>query len=169
MSMNKGGRPTRYRPEYANIAYRYCLLGATDKLLAELFDVSTVTINAWKKGNSEFLNALMAGKGAADANVAKSLYHRAIGYSHTAEQISINPVTGAITRAEYVKHYPPDVGAATMWLKNHQGKKWREKQTVEMTGVDEGSVQVERSISSELKALQERLMARLNENEGGPS
>ncbi|WP_300485812.1 hypothetical protein [Methylobacter sp.] len=44
-----GGRPTAYKPEYAEQAYNYSLLGATDKQLAEFFRVSVRTINAWKK------------------------------------------------------------------------------------------------------------------------
>ncbi|SDY78195.1 hypothetical protein [Nitrosomonas sp. Nm33] len=39
------GRPTSYRPEYAEQAYKLCLLGATDKQLAEFFNVVESTIS----------------------------------------------------------------------------------------------------------------------------
>lgn len=40
---SKGGRPTRYKAEYAQQAYKLCLLGATDKELADFFHVSGQT------------------------------------------------------------------------------------------------------------------------------
>ena len=36
--VNKGGRPTKYKEEYAEQAYKLCLLGATDKELSEIED-----------------------------------------------------------------------------------------------------------------------------------
>jgi hypothetical protein len=29
--------------------------------------------------------------------------------------------------AEYTEHYPPDTGAASLWLRNRQPEKWRDK------------------------------------------
>lgn len=51
---NKGGRPTKYKPEYAEQARKYCLLGATDAELAESFDVAEATINNWKLAHPKF-------------------------------------------------------------------------------------------------------------------
>ena len=42
------GRPTEYRPEYAEDTRKLCLLGFTDAQLADFFDVSEATINNWK-------------------------------------------------------------------------------------------------------------------------
>jgi hypothetical protein len=77
-----GGRPEEYMPEYAEQAYKLCLLGASDAVLADFFEVSEMTINNWKKRYDDFYLSLREGKTQADANVAKSLYHRALGYSH---------------------------------------------------------------------------------------
>ena len=49
-----GGRKTAYNPEYANIAKRLALLGATDKDFAVAFDVCETTITAWKTKYIEF-------------------------------------------------------------------------------------------------------------------
>src|ERR1700716_20131 len=34
------GQPTKYRPEYDELAHSYCLLGATNEVLAGFFDVA---------------------------------------------------------------------------------------------------------------------------------
>ena len=43
----KRGRKSEYRIEYADQALKLCLLGATDKELAEFFSVSEQTLNKW--------------------------------------------------------------------------------------------------------------------------
>lgn len=122
---NKGGRPSRYKAEYAEQARKLCLLGATDEALADFFEVSKVTINAWKKAHPEFLNSLKTGKQIADANVADSLYNRALGYSHPELKVFNN--MGEIVTFECEKHYPPDPTSAIFWLKNRQPALWRDK------------------------------------------
>jgi hypothetical protein len=77
-----GGRPTDYKTEYAEQTYKLCLLGATDKELANFFDVVESTINLWKQEHSEFSESIKRGKFQADANVADRLYQRATGYEH---------------------------------------------------------------------------------------
>lgn len=123
--MAKVGRPTAYKPEYAEQAYKLCLLGHTDKEMAAFFGVSEQTLNAWKSSHSEFLESLTNGKDLADANVARSLYQRAVGYSHPA--VKIMQVAGKIEEVAYTEHYPPDTPAATLWLKNRQPTRWRDK------------------------------------------
>lgn len=125
-----GGRKSEYRPEYAKQALKLCLMGATDKDLAEFFGVTVRTINRWKKDKIEFMSSLKKGKDEADANVASMLYHRATGYSHP--DVHISNYKGKITVTELTKHYPPDTTAAIFWLKNRQPDKWREKHEVDV-------------------------------------
>lgn len=119
------GRPTLFRDDYVEQAYKLCLLGATDAELADFFEVSERTINTWKEDYPEFLQSLKAGKASADAAVAESLYKRALGYSHP--DVHISNFQGMITVTDIVKHYPPDTGAAFIWLKNRQPHKWKDK------------------------------------------
>ncbi len=128
------GRPSDYRPEYAEQAYKFCLLGADDVRLAEFFDVSIQTIYTWKKVHPEFLEALKEGKDRADANVGRALYQRAIGYSHP--DVDVKVIDGQVVMVDLVKHYPPDTGAAMAWLKNRQPKNWRDKQDVDLSSTD---------------------------------
>lgn len=135
------GRPSAYKPEYAEQAFKLCLLGATDADLGNFFGVSEQTINAWKSSHSEFLESLKNGKDSADANVANSLYRRALGYSHEAVKIFADVKTGAEQVVPYTEHYPPDTTAAIFWLKNRQRKNWRDKQDIEHSGKDGGPIE----------------------------
>lgn len=133
------GRPTAYRPEYAQQVYKLCLLRATDVELADFFGVSERTLNTWKDKHPEFLQSITRGKVQADAEVAEKLRERAMGYSHPEEKIFQSG--GEIIRAETIRHYPPDTQAASLWLRNRQPDKWRDKQDHEVTGRDGGPIE----------------------------
>jgi hypothetical protein len=133
------GRPTGYDDSFAEQARKYCLLGATDVQLADMFEVSEATINNWKIAHPKFLESIKRGKDVADAEVASSLYHRAVGYSHPEEKIFCSE--GEVVRAETVKQYPPEPVAAFFWLKNRRGKDWKDKVLNEVTGAEGGPVQ----------------------------
>jgi len=127
---DKGGRPTKFDPKYCEQVVKLCKLGATDKDLADFFDVSEATINNWKVDFPKFLESLKEGRDFADANVADRLYQRAMGYEHDSEEImAISDGKGAGSHVERVpirKIYPPDSTAAIFWLKNRQKKHWRD-------------------------------------------
>lgn len=125
---HSAGRPSKYRPDYAEQAKRLCLLGMTDAQLAIFFEVSEQTINNWKKVYPLFAQALTLGKAKADANVAHSLYQRAIGYTVIEQRV----VTGkdGPEIIEIKKEYPPDIQAIRFWLKNRQPHLWRENAEV---------------------------------------
>lgn len=116
-------RPTKYKAEYCEKAYKLCLLRAIDKDIADFFDTTEVTINAWKKVHPEFLESLKRGKIQADSEVAEKLFQRACGYSHP--DVHISNYQGDITVTDITKHYPPDTAAAFIWLKNRAG--WKDK------------------------------------------
>jgi hypothetical protein len=82
-----GGRPTSYRPEYAEQARKLCELGATDYELADFFDVDVVTVHRWRHTHDEFCNAVISGKNFADERVQRSLYQRAVGYTFESQKV----------------------------------------------------------------------------------
>ncbi|MGF7537069.1 terminase [Providencia rettgeri] len=134
-------RPTAYKKEYAEQARKLCLLGATDVDLAEFFDVAKSTINLWKKKHPEFSDSIKKGKTVADAEVAESLYKRAIGIEYTETKVSND---GSKKKQEVTKKFiPPDAVSAIFWLKNRQPSKWRDKPFVE----DEGEIATPVSIN----------------------
>lgn len=126
------GRPSKYKPEYAEQARKLCLLGATDAEMADFFDVDERTINNWKEEFPEFFQSIKKGKLLADANVADRLYQRAMGYE--APDVDIRVVEGQIIETPLTKYYPPDTPAAIFWLKNRQRAKWRDKVENEVSG-----------------------------------
>lgn len=132
------GRPTLYKPEYDAIAEKMALLGATDAQLADALGVSEMTLNNWKLAHPNFVESLKRGKDEADAKVARSLYERALGYSHPSEKVVTvalgNNQGSEVVRVPIVEHYPPDTTAAIFWLKNRQKAQWRDKQEIEHSG-----------------------------------
>ncbi len=144
---NKGGRPKGKRYEKPtkkdkmnfnklSLLYSY---GLTDKEVAEVFNISEDTLNRWKKDKS-FYEAMIAGKALPDQKVVRSLYQRAIGYSHV--DMDIRVVDKEIVKTPIVKHYPPDVTAASLWLRNRLPKQWRDKQDIELGGKEGGPVTI---------------------------
>lgn len=119
------GRPTKFKPEYVEQARKLANLGATDREVAEFFEVAESTVHLWKHEHPEFSESLKVGKEAADDRVEQSLYRRALGYSHDA--VKMHVVDGAVSLTPYVEHYPPDTTAAIFWLKNRRKAEWRDK------------------------------------------
>jgi len=126
---NKGGRPSSYKPEYNEQAFKLCLLGAKDEEIAKFFGVAESTLNNWKIDHPEFLESLKEGKVLADSNVGQRLYERAMGYSHEEEVIKV--IAGEVVKVQTTKHYPPDTTAAIFWLKNRRKEDWRDQKVVE--------------------------------------
>lgn len=126
------GRPSAFRESYCEQARKLCLLGATDNEMADFFGVSESTLQLWKTVHPEFSESITQGKHFADANVASRLYERAMGYSHDA--VKIFQVDGAPLIVPYTEHYPPDTPAASLWLRNRQPARWRDKTDHEHTG-----------------------------------
>jgi len=111
-------RPTSFKPEYCEQAYKLCLLGATDDQIADFLGKSPSLIDQWKQRYPEFKEALHRGKTEADAIIAESLFHRAKGFAHP--DVHISNYKGEIKVTEITKHYPPDTTACIFWLKNRQ-------------------------------------------------
>jgi hypothetical protein len=128
----KRGRKPKWEDRFPRLAYRLALLNATDVQVAATFGVTVTALNNWKKAHPELLAALRKGRDEADANVARALYRRAVGYRHRAKKIFCQE--GLVTEVPYTEQYPPDTGAAVFWLKNRAQDKWRDKQEVEHSG-----------------------------------
>jgi hypothetical protein len=121
------GRPTLYRPEYAEQATKLCKLGATDADLADFFGVTTRTIERWRSSKEEFCRAVTIGKEEADNAVERSLYQKAVGYSQEAVKIFMPAGAAEPVYAPYREKIAPDTGAAIFWLKNRRKEAWRDR------------------------------------------
>lgn len=121
-------RPTEYRQEYAEQARKLCLLGYTDKQLADFFEVNESTITRWKQKYPEFRTSIKKGKVVADAQVVDSLYNRALGME--VEEVEVRGDGDDEIKRVIKKYIPPDTTAQIFWLKNRQPELWREKSTI---------------------------------------
>jgi hypothetical protein len=57
-TMAKRGPAPRYKPDFCPIAYKFCLLGATNDDLAGLFEVSRATVGNWLARYPDFKQAV---------------------------------------------------------------------------------------------------------------
>ncbi len=125
----KTGQPTRYKSEYDKQAIPLCMLGYTNEKLAEFFGVHIDTLYEWKNKHVTFSEALSVGREKASSQIAVSLFQRAKGYSHEEEKVFCSD--GKIITYKTTKHYPPEVKAIALWLKNKYPELWKEKQEIE--------------------------------------
>lgn len=135
------GRPTKYNEEMNVQVLKLCILGATDKEIADFFNIAESTLNEWKKTYPAFSESIKKGKMEADMNVASSLYQRATGFkTKTQKAFKIRKHENGKGSTEDVKvvtveeAYPPDSTSAIFWLKNRRPEQWRDKKEIEMPG-----------------------------------
>ena len=122
-----GGRPTKYDPAYVEQVYKLALLGMTDAEIATFFEVEQGTLYDWDEAHPEFQQSRARGKIPADVEVAVSLRKRALGYSHKAVKIFMPAGATEPVYAEYIERFPPDTQAASLWLRNRQPDKWKDR------------------------------------------
>lgn len=143
LPVTKMGRPSLYRPEFADQARKLCALGATDANLADFFEVSIATIRNWMTQHADFLDAIKEAKKVADELVERSLYMRARGYEY--DDIDIRTVAVGKGISEIVitpirRHVAPDPTSMIFWLKNRQPERWRDIKAVELSGRDGSAI-----------------------------
>jgi hypothetical protein len=77
----------------------------------------------------EFAAALREARDLADARVARSLFARAVGYSHKVDRTVLH--RGEALTISNIVHYPPDTQACIFWLRNLRRRTWGEKAPTE--------------------------------------
>ena len=152
------GRPTEYKSSYNLQVQKLCKLGATDKDIANFFNVCEKTINNWKKDYPGFLQSIKKGKVIADIKVSESLFKRATGYQHR-EDVFFS-YKGLIISQKTTKHYAPDTTAMIFWLKNRNPSNWKDKQEVTNFNVNANVDNMsEADIDREIKKIEKLLNA----------
>ena len=132
----KRGPKSTYDPKvHPKEVVKLCELGATDQEIADIWGIDVATFYRWKASFPELCEAVTEAKEVADRRVVRSLYHRALGYSHPDTDIRV--IRGKVVQTEIRKHYPPDAASMIFWLKNRNPENWRDR-----IGFD-GKVEVE--------------------------
>lgn len=127
-------RPSKFKPEFVAQAQKLAALGATDREVADFFEVNEATLHRWKHEHEPFRESLKVGKEPADDRVEHSLYRRAVGYEH--DDTHFSSYEGVVTATPYVKHVPPDTTAMIFWLKNRRPEFWRDVKAQELSGLN---------------------------------
>lgn len=134
-----GTNTCKLTKEMLELTYKFMLLGANDKQLADALNVSEATIYYWKQQKPEFAQIVKDGKLKADAMVAYSLHGKATGFEREEIQVIPNQVkiyseeTGKLIKSyteplyvSVMKYYPPDSYAANKWLSLRQRELWND-------------------------------------------
>jgi hypothetical protein len=117
------GQPTKYKPEYDELAHNYRLLGATNETLGDFFSVTRRTIQNWIATHRDFADAVYRGRAVADGVVVRSLFERAKGFSHQVTRTTL--YRGEERTVTNTVSYPPDTTACMFWLRNRQRQYWQ--------------------------------------------
>ena len=123
--MTDRGRPSSYKPDHAELARKFCMLGATNDDLAACFEVAGSTIDYWIATQPEFAEGVRQGRDLADAAVVHKLYSRAMGFSIETKKYVL--YRGEQKELPQTLHYPPDVMACMFWLRNRRRRQWNER------------------------------------------
>jgi len=147
---NKGGRPSKYKPEYAETARKLCAQCAfTDERLAEWFEVSIRTIHEWKLKHTEFREALRVGKAETDDFVERATVAHIAGYYVTVDEMDR---FGNIRQLR--KWIPGNAHAGIKWLNARRPEVYRErKEDKHILSMDDAFLQFLEKMDQEQKAL----------------
>jgi len=113
-----------YDPLFAEQIYNLGLLGIPyERAIATLgFDHAMVAV--WRAKFSEFDAAVKHGFDVADAMVARSLFHRAVGVKVVETKTAFDAKSGQWYEHDVIVNVPPDTQAAIYWLRNRQPEFW---------------------------------------------
>lgn len=127
----RGGRPTKFEELDLKLVKKLSEVGLSDFQMYTYFNVVHSTWYKWKAEHKEFSDALKSWKKNADKNVVRSLFQRAMGYSHPEDKIFKSAGEEPVI-VKTIKHYPPDTKAMEIWLRNRNPKEWNVPQNVDL-------------------------------------
>ena len=102
--------------------------GESVSKIAEKIGISAKKLERLSKKDSRLFNALMYGREQTDAMVEEALLKKALGF-FVSEEKRVVKSNGQEEVTTVSKEVPPDVAAASAWLKNRCPDKWRDKPT----------------------------------------
>ena len=122
--------------------------GLTKEQIAKNMGISRDTLNEWEKKYSDISDTLKKGRDIADIQVENALFERARGGIHEVkknfklketyyDQMGRKCEKERLETAIDEVYIPGDTTAQIFWLKNRLPEKWRDKQSVEVSGLVE--------------------------------
>lgn len=98
----------------------------TRRELAEKIGISCQTLARWEKNHPEIAEAIRMGREITDVSVENAILKKALGFP-TREVKKVIKADGQEEVTTVYKSVPPDLSAASVWLKNRCPDKWRDK------------------------------------------
>lgn len=98
----------------------------TKRELAEKIGISPATLAKWEKAYPEIAEAVRCGREITDISVENAILKKALGFP-TKEVKKVLKADGQEEITTVYKSVPPDLSAASVWLKNRCPEKWRDK------------------------------------------
>lgn len=126
-----GRPPIEINAELCNKAEGFAAQGMTMEQIALALGMGQRTLYEKKAEYTQFSQSIEDGQAKGIAIVTNALFERAKGCSHPEEKIFCNK-DGDITRANTIKHYPPDVAAQKIYLQNRAA--WKDKSELDLPG-----------------------------------
>lgn len=123
--MPTAGRPSKYDPEFCEIAHKLISSGSTNTEVAQALGVANSTLQLWLLEYPSFSESVKLARQSFDERVEKKLAERALGYSHPDTVFHV--IDNEVVATETVKYYPPDTAAAFIWLKNRRPREWKDQ------------------------------------------
>ena len=122
--------------------------GLTKEQIAKNMGISRDTLNEWEKKYPDISDTLKKGKEIADIQIENALFERARGGIHKVKKNfklkeTYYDESGRKCEKERLEtaidevYTPGDTTAQIFWLKNRLPDKWRDKQSVEVSGLAE--------------------------------
>lgn len=94
--------------------------------LAEKIGVTSATLARWEREYPQIAEAVRKGREIIDISVENAILKKALGFE-TTEIKTVLKADGAEEVTTVCKNVPPDLSAASVWLKNRCPEKWRDK------------------------------------------
>lgn len=150
---NRGGRPTKYKPDMARQAALMVENGMTDAQICKVLGISVVTMWKWTHKHAEFVKALARSKEQMMALAEHSLFVGAVGYNVPATKVFMPAGFDQPVYAHYEEHIPGDAAKMRLYLYNNNPEKYRERLQIEDVTVETEAQKRYRQIA--VKALLE--------------
>ena len=120
----------------------------TDAQIAKEFGIKPQTLVEWLKRYPSLAASLKDGRANPNQRVIRSLYSKAIGYTHERRKTvhkTVTNIVGLVIQEEVTEtieemHIPPSDVACIYWSKNRMPKEWRDR-PIEAGSIDTAGVE----------------------------
>ena len=158
--------PSKWNENRAHQAYLLALLGATDKVMAEIMGINENTFDLWKRSHPEFMEAVKEGKYKADMRVVEGFYLNC--QDRWIEEEESHIWKGQVIKTKVKKFIQGDKWAQQKWLSLRQRGEWSETQRVEITNTNINITKIDLTgfTTEQLKIMEEIGLKQLPKHDG---